>query len=226
MPPVPRPRSGKQKANAKGSATFGEGSRRSLLLAMTAAAGLVVVAVIGLVLLGGGSSAESDAPKLLEAAGCTVKTVDALAGVHSIPTPEGTSSKWNTSPPTSGPHYQDPAKWGAYTDALNPAQFVHNLEHGGIYIQYGKDVSAATIAQLTTFYAKHVNGTLLAPLPSLGSKIALGAWTTGEGSASGNGTARLTTCTAFDQAAFAAFFAAYQFKGPERFPASSLLPGM
>jgi Protein of unknown function (DUF3105) len=226
MPPVPRPRSGKQKANAKAPATFGEGSRRRVLLAMAAAAGLVVVAGIGLALLGAGSDAESDAPKLLEAAGCTVKTVGALAGVHSITTPEGTSSKWNTSPPTSGPHYQDPARWGAYTDPLNPAQFVHNLEHGGIYIQYGKDVSAATIAELTAFYEKHQNATLLAPLPSLGAKIALGAWTTGPGSASGNGTARLTTCTSFDQAAFAAFFAAYQFKGPERFPSSSLLPGM
>jgi Protein of unknown function (DUF3105) len=225
MPPVPRPRSGKQKGKAKGSATFGEGSRRRLLLAMAAAAGLVVVAGMGLALLGGGSSAMSDAPKLLEAAGCTVKTVDALAGAHSITTPEGTSDKWNTSPPTSGPHYQDPAKWGAYTDPLNPAQFVHNLEHGGIFIQYGKTVSAATISELTAFYGKHQKATLLAPLPSLGSKIALGAWTTGAGSASGNGTARLATCTSFDQAAFAAFFTAYQFKGPERFPASSLLPG-
>ena len=123
------------------------------------------------------------------------------------------------------PALPDPAIWGAYTDPLNPAQFVHNLEHGGIFIQYGKDVSAATIAELTAFYAKHVNGTLLAPLPSLGSKIALGAWTTGA-SASGNGTARLAICSTFDQAAFAAFFAAYQFKGPERFPATSLLPGM
>jgi Protein of unknown function (DUF3105) len=225
MPPVPRPRSGKQKANAKATATSGRGSNRRLLLAMVAAAGVVVVAGFGLALLGGDSNAESDAPKLLQAVGCTVKTVDALAGVHSITTPEGTSSEWNTSPPTSGPHYELPAKWGGYTDPLNPAQFVHNLEHGGIFIQYGEDVSAATIADLTAFYEEHQNGTLLAPLAGLGSKIALGAWTTDPGSEPVNGTARLATCTAFDEPAFAAFFSAYQFKGPERFPASGLLPG-
>ena len=73
---------------------------------------------------------------------------------------------------------RSPALWGAYTTPLYPAQFVHNLEHGGIYIQYGKDVPAGDVDQLKAFYDAHQNGTLLAPLPSLGSKIALGVWTT------------------------------------------------
>ena len=57
---------------------------------------------------------------------------------------------------------------------LYPAQVVHNLEHGGIFIQYGKDVPQATVDQLKAFYDQHLNGTLLAPLPRLGSKIAHG----------------------------------------------------
>ena len=81
-----------------------------------------------------------------------------------------------------------------------------------------------TIDELRTFYDSHQNGTLLAPLPSLGDKIALGVWTTSSGS-SDSGTAHLAKCTAFDENAFAAFFDAYQFKGPERFPPSSLAPG-
>jgi hypothetical protein len=32
-------------------------------------------------------------------------------------------------------------------------------------------------------------------------------------------------CGAFDEDAFAAFLDAYQFQGPERFPADQLLPG-
>ena len=40
-----------------------------------------------------------------------------------------------------------------------------------------------------------------------------------------NGTANLATCTAFDETAFDAFFDSFQFKGRERFPADSLLPG-
>ena len=40
-----------------------------------------------------------------------------------------------------------------------------------------------------------------------------------------NGTAHLAKCTSFDEDAFAAFFDAFQFQGPERFPADTLLPG-
>ena len=144
---------------------------------------------------------------------------------HTVMTADGTSTKWNTSPPTSGPHYSGPAVWGAYTEPLLQAQVVHNLEHGGIFIQYGKDVPQATIDELKGFYDSHQNGTLLAPLPSLGSKIALGVWTTSSPSKPDTGTAYLAKCTTFDEKAYAAFFNAYQFKGPERFPMVSLAPG-
>ena len=227
MPPTPRPQGPKKKASVKvPSGADGSASNRRTLIAI-GIAGLVVVVAAGLgyLLFGGGSSSSSDAPKLLEAAGCTVKTVKSLpSGDHSVTTPEGTSKKWNTSPPTSGPHYQSPAIWGTYTDPLLAAQVVHNLEHGGIFIQYGPGVPKETVAQLKTFYDSHLNGTLLAPLPSLGSKIALGVWTT-SASSPNSGTAYLVKCDGFDQKAYAAFFDAYQFKGPERFPASSLTPG-
>ena len=227
MPPTPRPQGAKKKATVPLPSSDGGSSSRRVLLIAGAAGLAVVVVALGYVLFGGGggSSASNDAPKLLTAAGCTVQTVKALPGDHSVTTPGGTSPKWNTSPPTSGPHYQVPAIWGAYTEPLLAAQVVHNLEHGGIFIQYGKDVPQTTIDALKTFYDSHLNGTLLAPLPSLGSKIALGVWTTTSPSKPKNGTAHLVTCTTFDGKAFAAFFDAYQFQGPERFPASSLKPG-
>jgi hypothetical protein len=230
MPPTPRPDGPKKKASVKVPSS-GDDSNRRLLLLVGAAAGIVILAIVlGYVLFAGGSGSGSggtaDPTKQLEAAGCTVKAVKSLpAGDHSVTRPEGTSTKWNTSPPTSGPHYQTPAIWGAYTEPLLQGQVVHNLEHGGIFIQYGKDVPPATIDELKTFYDAHRNGTLLAPLPSLGSKIALGAWTTKSTSKPNDGTAYLVTCATFDEGAYAAFFKAYQFKGPERFPTSSLLPG-
>ncbi len=196
---------------------------------MGGAAAIVVIAgVLGYALLGGGSSGgvdAADATKQLEAAGCTVKSVPALKGDHTVATADGTSGKWNTSPPTSGPHYVQQAVWGAYKEPLLQAQVVHNLEHGGIAIQYGKDVPQATIDELQAFYDDHKNGTLLAPLPSLGSDIALGVWTTKSASNADDGTAYLVRCSDFDEASYAAFFKANQFKGPERFPMSSLLPG-
>jgi hypothetical protein len=225
QPKGPQKRSGGVKVPSTGSG--GGNSTRRTLIAMGIAGLIVVAAALGYALLGSGGGSSSDAIKQLEDAGCTVQKVAALpSGDHSVLTPEGTSKKWNTDPPTSGPHYQVPAIWGAYTEPLLPAQVVHNLEHGGIFIQYGKDVPQATIDELKGFYDDHQSGTLLAPLPSLGSKIVMGVWTTSSATAADTGTAHLATCTSFDQDAFAAFFSAYQFQGPERFPQDSLLPGM
>jgi hypothetical protein len=230
MPPTPRPSGPKKKPNVKVPGSDDGGNRR-LLLILGAAGIVVVAAILGFVLFGsgsgsgGGGASGSDAVAKLEAAGCNVEKVKALpAGDHSVLTPSGTSKKWNTSPPTSGPHYQTAAIWGAYTTPLYKGQVVHNLEHGGIFIQYGQGVPQATIDQLKTFYDSHLNATLLSPLPSLGSKIALGVWTTPANSPN-SGTAYLAKCTSFDDAAYAAFFKAFQFKGPERFAPSSLTPG-
>ena len=86
-------------------------------------------------------------------------------------------------------------------------------------------VPDATVAQLQSFYDNHTRGTILAPLPSLGNKIALGAWTTKDANDPTNGTAHLAKCTSFDEKAFGAFFDDFQFQGPERFPPNTLLPG-
>jgi Protein of unknown function (DUF3105) len=121
--------------------------------------------------------------------------------------------------------------WGVYDEPVNQGQLVHNLEHGGIFIQYGDDVPPATVEALKTF-ATGKRGTVLAPYAKLGDKIALGAWVTdseqfsaGELTGSAEGAAYLAKCATFDEGAFGAFFDAYQFKGPERLPSDTLLPG-
>ena len=43
---------------------------------------------------------------------------------------------YNSDPPTSGPHYAEPAQAGFYDQALPDEQLVHNLEHGYIVIWY------------------------------------------------------------------------------------------
>jgi hypothetical protein len=220
MPPKPRPH-GKPKPPGPSTGT----DRR--LLTIAAVAGVVVVAVVAVALavgLGGGGDAP-DARPALEAAGCTLTTVAALPGTHSIAAPEGTSDEWNTDPPTSGPHFDGTAIWGSYDEPVNQAQLVHNLEHGGIAVQYGPDTPPATIAELERFVQDHPRGTVLAPYPSLGAQVALGAWVTEDTSKPDEGTAYLAKCDGFDQAAFEAFFDAYQFRGPERFPEDTLLPG-
>ena len=69
-----------------------------------------------------------------------------------------------------------PAIFGIYNEELEMARVVHNLEHGGIYILYGKDVPDSTVDELRSFYESHKTGTIMAPLDRLGDKFALGAW--------------------------------------------------
>jgi Protein of unknown function (DUF3105) len=221
----PKPRSGKPRSKAPPAASSARG-RSWIVIAAGAGLGVLVVA-LGLVLLGGANGGSAgDARAALEQAGCTLTVVKALDNKpdHSdVPTPE-TKVTWNTSPPTNGPHFGVPAIFGVYDTPLEQTRVVHNLEHGGVYIQYGSDVSPETVDELRAFYDDHQDGTLLAPLPELGRTIALGAWVAPDGGYR-RGQGYLAKCQGFDRAAFAAFFDAYQFKGPERFPPSTLAPG-
>ena len=221
MPPKPRSQGKRKPPPSKGD------DRRNLLLFGLGGLAVVAVAAVALAFtLGGGSGGGGgDARAALEEAGCTLAATPSLQGVHSITTPSGTSPKWNTVPPTSGPHYEVPVVYGIYDEPVYQAQLVHNLEHGAIAVQYGKDVPEATIDELKSFVQGHSRGTVLAPYPALGDKIALGAWVVPDPSKPAEGTAYLAKCTEFDETAFAAFFEAYQFQGPERFPPDSLLPG-
>jgi hypothetical protein len=227
MPPKPRVHAPKK----RGAPVDPAAKRQRLLLYALAASGLVALGVVVVVMAatgGGGGGGGGDSAKVsaaAKAAGCTYEDVTAVGPrSHTVPA-DGRSPKWNTFPPTSGPHYAVPAVWGAYSEPLQQARVVHNLEHGGIFIQYGKDVPATTVQQLRAFYDKHTRGTVLAPLPSLGKQIAVGAWTAPEQEPD-NGRAHLMKCTRFDESAFATFFDQLQFRGPERFPANQLLPGM
>jgi hypothetical protein len=220
MPPKPRSQGTRKPPPSKGD------DRRSLLLFGLGGLAVVAVALVALAFtVGGGSGGSGDARTALEQAGCTLSATPSLAGVHTVTTPSGTSPKWNTVPPTSGPHYEIPVVYGIYDEPVYQAQLVHNLEHGAIAVQYGEDVPQATIDELKNFAQDHTRGTVLAPYPALGDKVALGAWVVPDPSKPDEGTAYLAKCMEFDGAAFSAFFSAYQFQGPERFPPDSLLPG-
>ena len=199
-------------------------NRRLLGIGAAAVGGLLgVVAVVALLGIGGGGRPSAEEVRTsLQAAGCTLQVAEALPGSHSLE-PDGTSEDWNTDPPTTGPHYGIAAIFGIYEEPLQQARVVHNLEHGGIFIQYGNEVPEETVNALRDFYDRKKNGTIMAPLPRLGDQFALGAWVSdGEG---GNG--YLAKCTKFDEAAFGAFFDAFQFEGPESplFRPSDMRPG-
>ena len=144
--------------------------------------------------------------------------------------------RYETFPASSGIHNPTTSIWGNYRLPVDPRQAVHNLEHGGIAIWYGPDISAADRGALDAFYDEDENGIIITPIPDpypgvrypkhdkLGSKIALTTWTASEGTPS-HGTVYIATLPSFDANAFAAFRDAFRGKGPERIPVSQMLPG-
>jgi hypothetical protein len=129
---------------------------------------------------------------------------------------------YNSFPPTTGTHFQYPAKFNLYTFALPQLVVVHNLEHGGVAIQYGRKVPKTTVARIKAWYLKDTNALIVAPLPALGTKIALTAWNAKpyEGSTPDPGNGYVATCTRFDEKEFTAFVKAHRWKGGERFDRS------
>jgi hypothetical protein len=194
--------------------TPGESRRPLLFLVLFAATGLAILAglLLWLGLKGdddGGSS--KTLAKTMRDAGCTFRSFKAPERNEHVQ--DGTKIKYKSFPPTFGKHYGTPAVFNAYDVPLEQERLVHNLEHGGVVIQYGKDVPEATVAEVSEFYQSDPNGLIVAPLSRLNDKIALTAWE------------HLATCTRFDEDAFAAFRDEYRAKGPEPRRIEDLAPG-
>ncbi|HKO75388.1 MAG TPA: DUF3105 domain-containing protein [Gaiellaceae bacterium] len=186
---------------------------------------IVAAAVVGIVLATRSGSAEASGPD----GACTRQTFPPMGRQHV----EKLSSdfRYNSYPPTSGPHYppgsKAPAVWNLYDTPVDEAALVHNLEHGGVVVQYGADVPDSTVEEITRWYQDQdtQNGLVVAPIwPSIqatppadaGKKIYLTSWT------------HLMTCPTFDQGAFDNFVDDYRGPSgdaPEKFPLDSLAPG-
>ncbi len=218
---TPAPPRTVQAPKARGS----ERSRPSLggngrWIAIALVAVLAIVAIVAAVSLGSGkkkTAAKATPTQLtsaMAAAGCTLHTYPSAGRGHITTLNPNPPIKYNSFPPTSGKHYYVPAVWGSYDAPVSEYQAIHNLEHGGVVIQYGKGVSKDAISQIGDFYQSDPTALLVAPLPKLGNKVALTAWT------------HLALCPGFDKKAFTAFRDAYRYQGPEKFPPSSLQPGM
>ena len=170
-------------------------------------------------------------PSAISSKDCAEQSYPGLARSH-LTNPDA-KVNYNSFPPSSGPHYQQPAPWNIYDEPVKQTILVHNLEHGGIVIQYG-DVGADALSDLRSFYQGDPNGLVVAPYPKLGKKFALTAWnepaySSGTDSApskadAGNG--YVLTCTKFDGKTFAKFRDKHRNKSGERYPSiKDMVPG-
>ncbi len=114
-----------------------------------------------------------DASTALEA-GCSVGSFDEQEAEH---TAVGSIARkdWNSFPPTSGPHYENWAAFGTYDELLDDGFVLHNLEHGGVAVWYGDDVSDELV-KLIDDQIDDGEKWLLMPRPGLDG-IASSSWT-------------------------------------------------
>jgi Protein of unknown function (DUF3105) len=113
--------------------------------------------------------------------------------IQSVDTPH---VPYNSDPPTSGPHLPYIAPWGVHTRPIDRELQVHNLEDGGVVVQYNCECPdvVAKLKAIVQRYDKHV---ILAPYLGMKPRIALTAWT------------RIDTMEELDEARVKRFIDAY-----------------
>ena len=107
---------------------------------------------------------------------------------------------YNSDPPTSGPHLPMVANWGVHKEPVAKELQVHNLEDGGVAVQYNcPDASpeCKPLVDKLADIARRYDRVLLAPYPGMSEKIALTAWT------------RIDKMNDFDEKRIARFIEAY-----------------
>ncbi|MBI3953805.1 MAG: DUF3105 domain-containing protein [Chloroflexi bacterium] len=112
-------------------------------------------------------------------------------------------TRYNSDPPTSGPHWPQPADWGAYERPLPPERLIHNLEHGGIVVYYSCRDCPDLVVQLKDAL-KGSRHSVLVPYYDMKHRIALTAW------------GYIDELDTFDRDRVLAFIRAYIDRGPER----------
>ena len=134
------------------------------------------------------------------------KEVPDLGNVH-IQRPGDPHVPYNSDPPTSGPHMPGIAPWGFYDKPIPKEYQVHNLEDGGVLIQYNCPQGCPDLLKkLEGVFFKYKKRAekekrymhlIVAPYPDMNARIALTAWT------------RIDTFTEFDEARIDRFIEAY-----------------
>ncbi len=93
-----------------------------------------------------------------------------------ISSPDTTHPPYNSLPPTSGPHLGSLARWGIHQAPIPDEMQVHNLEDGGVLVQYRCRNCGRLIQQLEQVVRRYDRYVILAPNPRLDKTIALTAW--------------------------------------------------
>ncbi len=143
-------------------------------------------------------------PKKAEPAKVSVHEGPGLAvagqGSEHVGTPFDEHGPYNSNPPTSGPHTAYLTEWGVHAIPVSPETQVHNLEDGGVLVQYSCPTPCPDLVKRLEAMATRHDRVVVAPYPLMESRIALTAWE------------RIETLNEFDETRIGAFIDAYAGK--------------
>ena len=127
---------------------------------------------------------------------------------------------YNSNPPSSGPHYKDPANWGIYDYEVHDKLAIHNMEHGGIWISYRPSVDMYVVEHLKAIVGEFGGSKIvMAPRQANDADVAVAAWARvlkidlGGGDITEDQLGQIKT-----------FYKAYKNRGPELVP--DAMPGI
>lgn len=104
--------------------------------------------------------------------------VPSMGNRHITPSAIGVNA-YNSDPPTSGPHLSSIANWGIHENPIPKELQVHNLEDGGVAVQYNcsqADQECRTLVEKLAQIVRRYDHIILAPYPTMSHRIALTAW--------------------------------------------------
>jgi len=162
-----------------------EKRRRQRTLLWSGVAVLALVALLAVIWFEGRSDTPPAGNQSVSAAALEAgRAAAGSKGVQTFPEagrdhidPGEQPDNWNSTPPTSGDHLQNPLPPGVYNSEQDMRALVHNLEHGYVVIVY-KGIGDDQVAQLRQFAeAREGSKLVLAPWSGLESNgVALAAW--------------------------------------------------
>jgi hypothetical protein len=103
------------------------------------------------------------------------------------------SARYNSTPPTSGPHFPFVIAPGIYPDPIPDGLALHAMEHGHIVVRYAAGIPGPDLEALQRLAKRYSRDLILAPYPNLSTPIVLTAW------------ARIDRLTKFDESRITTF---------------------
>ena len=105
---------------------------------------------------------------------CDIPRQEPLSASSSLHLLESVGAVWDSSPPTSGPHYPIAPAGGVYDFTLSPLEQVSFLESGGVIVQYHPNRIENNLGKLTLLANNNV---IVSPNPTLDIPVIGTAWT-------------------------------------------------